>query len=232
MARTSRSGIIPKLLLTSVTAFFICRASSAQKQFNVFEPAWWSYNTVHTYLEQSVYRQFEQRREHFQQALSSPAAMRAYQDSCKQRYLRILGDMPARTPLHAQLTGTIARTGYRIEKVIYESLPGHHVTANVYIPQGKGPFPGVLLFCGHSLNGKEDASYQRTAILFVTHGFIVLVADPISQGERYQITDSHGRPEIPLGTTEHTLFNEGATLLGTGAVAYELWDNVRGLDYL
>lgn len=232
MTRTSRPGDIPKLLLTSLIVLLIGRPASAQKQFNVFESAWWPYNTVHTYLEQQVYRQFEERRSDLQKALSSPAAMRAYRDNCRKRYRQLLGELPARTPLNPRVVGTIPRTGYRIEKVLYESLPGHHVTANVYVPQGKGPFPGVLLFCGHSLNGKEDVSYQKTAILFATHGFVVLVADPISQGERYQLTDAKGRPIVPLGTVEHTLFNAGATLLGTGAVAYELWDNVRGLDYL
>jgi dienelactone hydrolase len=33
------------------------------------------------------------------------------------------------------------------------------------------------------------------------------------------------------GTTEHTLINQTSNLVGTSAVAYELWDNVRGLDY-
>src|SRR5699024_2875029 len=33
-------------------------------------------------------------------------------------------------------------------------------------------------------------------------------------------------------TTEHTLLASGANLVGTNVVAYELWDNKRGLDYL
>ena len=37
--------------------------------------------------------------------------------------------------------------GYRIERVIYESRPRHHVTANCYLPDGPGPFPGVLVPC-------------------------------------------------------------------------------------
>lgn len=229
---TLRLGAIPKLALTSLIILFICPISNAQRQYNVFESAWWPFNTVHTYLEQAAFNQWEARRTDLRKALTSPSAMRTYRDNCRKRYLEILGTLPARTPLYPQITGTLSETGYRIEKVVYQSMPGHHVTANVYIPQGHGPFPGVLLFCGHSLNGKEDASYQRTAILFATHGFVVLVADPISQGERYQLTDEKGHPIIALGTTEHTLFNAGATLLGTGTTAYELWDNVRGLDYL
>jgi hypothetical protein len=53
--------------------------------------------------------------------------------------------LPARTPLNPQLTGTRARAGYRIEKVIYESTPRHHVTANLYVPAGAHALAGVLL---------------------------------------------------------------------------------------
>ena len=35
-----------------------------------------------------------------------------------------------------RITGTIARDGYRIEKVVFESLPGLHVTALLYVPDG------------------------------------------------------------------------------------------------
>ncbi|MFH0990571.1 MAG: hypothetical protein V1799_11210 [bacterium] len=61
---------------------------------------------------------------------------------------------------------------------------------------------------------------------------MVLVIDPISQGERYQITDVSGKPLTRGGTTEHTLLNASSNLLGTSIAAYELWDNARGLDYL
>ena len=90
----------------------------------------------------------------------------------------------------------------------------------------------MLLFCGHEQESKATESYQKTAILFALHGFVVLVIDPISQGERHQLTDKDAKPVTRGGTTEHTLVNAAANLVGSGAVAYELWDNVRGLDYL
>jgi len=64
------------------------------------------------------------------------------------------------------------------------------------------------------------------------NGFVVLVIDPVSQGERLQLTDASGKSLTRGGTTEHTLLNAQATLLGTNLPAEELWDNVRGLDYL
>src|SRR5690606_3024372 len=59
-----------------------------------------------------------------------------------------------------------------------------------------------------------------------------LVIDPISQAERHQLTDEDGKPSTRGGTTEHTLVNAASNLVGSGAVAYQLWDNIRGLDYL
>ena len=56
--------------------------------------------------------------------------------------------------------------------------------------------------------------------------------DPLSQGERYQLTDRSGKPLTRGGTTEHTLLNQAANLLGTSMPADELWDNMRGIDYL
>ena len=41
-----------------------------------------------------------------------------------------------RTPLNAQVTGRIQMTGFHIEKVVFESLPGIFVTALVYVPDG------------------------------------------------------------------------------------------------
>ncbi len=118
------------------------------------------------------------------------------------------------------------------EKLVYESFRGHHVTANLYIPNGKGPFPAALLFCGHEDLAKATASYQQTAILFAKNGFVVLVIDPVSQSERYQLTDAQGKPLTRGGTTEHTLLNANSNLLGTSTPAYQLLDNSRGLDYL
>ena len=63
----------------------------------------------------------------------------------------------ARTHASEPSDGRLVRplVGYRLEKVVYESQPGFHVAANLYIPTtGKPPYPGVLFQMGHSTNGK------------------------------------------------------------------------------
>jgi cephalosporin-C deacetylase-like acetyl esterase len=200
------------------------------KQYQVLP--WKSEATVNTFLLQEVHRQYDLRRAAFQHALSSKQLLQAYRDSCKLRYQKLLGTFPSRTELNAVVKKSTAQDGYTVEQVVFESLPHHHVTSTLYVPSGKGPFPAVLLLCGHEAEAKATDSYQRTAILFAQHGFVVLVVDPISQGERYQLTGSDGKPLTRGGTTEHTLINAAANLAGTSAVAFELWDNVRALDYL
>jgi dienelactone hydrolase len=193
---------------------------------------WRASTTLPTYLLQQVHAQYTPRRAELANALASAASTQAYRDSARARFRRVLGPLPARTPLQAQVVGTVPQVGFRIEKVIYESTPHHHVTANLYVPVGTGKRPAALLFCGHEQTSKATPSYQQTARLLARNGFVVLVIDPVSQGERMQLVDPNGKFLTRGGTTEHTLLNAQANLLGTNLPAEELWDNVRGLDYL
>jgi dienelactone hydrolase len=193
---------------------------------------WKAPATLPTYLLQQVHQQYAPRRAELDKALTSAAGTQAYRDSARARFRRVLGPLPARTPLRARVVGTVPQAGFRIEKVIYESQPQHHVTANLYVPEGKGKRPAALLLCGHEQASKATPSYQLTARLLARNGFVVLVVDPVSQGERMQLVGPDGKPLTRGGTTEHTLLNAQATLLGTNLPAEELWDNVRGLDYL
>jgi cephalosporin-C deacetylase-like acetyl esterase len=215
-------------LLLCICLFFT--SATAQKQYKVFD--WKSEQTLNTWLLQMVHTQYKERKKNFDQSLTSPTAFYSYRDACLKRYKTLLGAFPEKTSLNAKITGTIHGKGYRIEKIVYESLPKHAVTSNLYIPEGKGPFPAVILFCGHENEGKATESYQKTAILFALNGFVVFVIDPVSQSERHQLLDPSGKPKTRGGTTEHTLMNAAANMVGSSTVMYELWDNIRGLDYL
>ena len=62
-----------------------------------------------------------------------------------------LDPLPARTPLKAQITGRLERDAYRIEKLVFQSLPGLYVTGNFYVPNGPAKsLPTILYLCGHS----------------------------------------------------------------------------------
>ena len=90
-------------------------------------------------------------------ALETAEAVQARIARVKKDWMHAVGPFPNRTPLAAKTVGTIQADGYRIEKVLFESRPNHHVTANLYLPiAGKPPMPGVLVPCGHSKNGKAS----------------------------------------------------------------------------
>src|SRR4051812_18712343 len=56
-----------------------------------------------------------------------------------------LGSAPARTPMQARITGTLEKEKFRIEKLVFQSLPGLYVTGNFYVPREKsGPLPTIL----------------------------------------------------------------------------------------
>jgi len=202
----------------------------AQKQYNVLD--WKAETSLNTDLLQQMHEQYDQRRIAFNKALDSKKTVIAYQKNVQEKFIQLLGKLPDRTALNAQTTGIIHSDNFSIEKVVYESFPHHHVTSTLYIPDGNQKFPAVLLFCGHEAESKATISYQKTAMLFAQHGFVVMMIDPISQGERYQLTDTKGKPLTRGGTTEHTLLNESSNLFGLSTPADELWDNERGLDYL
>jgi dienelactone hydrolase len=185
---------------------------------------------LHRYVLDQAQQHFDARRK-VVSALKTPADIARRSADLRAFFLRSLGDMPERTPLNPRVVGTTKGTGYRVEKVIFESRPSYHVTANLYMPEGPPPFPGVLLPCGHSDNGKAYVDYQRASILLAKNRMAVLCYDPIGQGERYQMLDAQGKP-IVRGTTEHTMAGIGAMLVGRQLASYLIWDGLRALDYL
>ena len=145
-------------------------------------------------------------------------------------FMQQLGGFPKLTPLNAKVTGRLTVDDYRIEKLYFESQPGLHVTATLYLPQGNGPFPAVLHPTGHSASAKNRELYQQASIVIVKGGCAVLCYDPIGQGERKQLFDKDGKPFA--STVQHTLINQSSHLLGSNVAQTMIWDGMRAIDYL
>jgi cephalosporin-C deacetylase-like acetyl esterase len=150
----------------------------------------------------------------------------------RKELLNDLGGLPDyHGPLNARVTGEIHVGTYTIEKLIYESLPGFYVTANLYRPSGQGRHPAVLLQAGHTQEGKPEN--QRIAANLAIKGFVVLCFDPIGQGERVQTYSSElDGPLAGWSVPEHILMGAQAELVGEGLARYFIWDAMRSLDYL
>jgi cephalosporin-C deacetylase-like acetyl esterase len=115
--------------------------------------------------------------------------------------------------------------------VIYESLPGFYVTANLYRPNAPGRYPAVLMQSGHTQEGKPEN--QRVAANLAVKGFVVLCFDPIGQGEREQTFSR--QVDLPLAgwsVPEHIIMDAQSQLIGQGLARYFVWDAMRSIDYL
>jgi len=76
-----------------------------------------------------------QRRESVLANIHTAADAERRKQVVRQTILLLLGGLPDyRGPLNPRVTGTIQTDRYAIEKVIFESLPGFYVTANLYRP--------------------------------------------------------------------------------------------------
>lgn len=166
--------------------------------------------------------------------LLAALALQAQQPSIRDRMSKLIGGLPAaRTPLNARVTGQFERPGYRVEKIVFESIPGFWVTGNLYVPTtGKAPFPAVLGTAGHADNGKAYPVYQHVWISLARRGFVVFAIDPVSQGERLEYADGTGKSRIGAGVNEHIYSGLQCLLTGTAIARYFIWDGIRAIDYL
>jgi len=148
------------------------------------------------------------------------------------KLLELLGGLPTYAgPLNARSTGQIQSDGYSIEKIIFESLPGFHVTGNLYRPNQPGRYPGVLIPVGHTQDGKPEV--QILAANLAKKRFVAFAFDPIGQGEREQTyLPQLGRPLSGGAGNEHLELGARNLLLGQSVARYFIHDARRALDYL
>jgi cephalosporin-C deacetylase-like acetyl esterase len=150
----------------------------------------------------------------------------------RSKMLDDLGGLPEYNgPLNPRINGEIRNDAFTIEKVIYDSLPGFYITANVYRPNLPGRYPAVLLQSGHTQEGKPEN--QRVAANLAMKGFVVLCFDPIGQGERVQTYSRElDAPLSGWSVPEHIEMGAQAQLIGQGLSRYFVWDAMRSIDYL
>jgi hypothetical protein len=128
-------------------------------------------------------------------------------------------------PLNIKETGSIEINGCTIKNIAFQTRPGIYATANLYIPQGKGPFPAVINMIGHWDKGKIDSTGpQGVGQSLALNGYVCLSIDPWGAGERATI---HGEYEFHGSGLGSSILNIGESLFGI-----QISDNMRGVDLL
>lgn len=161
-------------------------------------------------------RESQQRRLRIFDALQTRQDAERYVASVRSKIRQCFEPFPDRTPLNPRVTGIVERDGYRIENLIFESRPGFLVTANLYVPTDvEYPRPGVVGTCGHSSNGKASDAYQSFSQGLAKLGYVVLIYDPIGQGERLQYPDEDLHSTVGVGVREHLYAGNQQFLVST-----------------
>lgn len=145
---------------------------------------------------------------------------------------QLIGGLPTYNgPLNARITGRLQTETYTIEKVIFESLPGFYITANLYRPNKPSRYPGILVPAGHTQEGKPET--QILSANLAAKGFVALSYDPIGQGEREQTyLPQLGRALSGGGGNEHLELGARSILIGESVARYFIFDAKRAMDYL
>jgi dienelactone hydrolase len=138
---------------------------------------------------------------------------------------RAFGTVPEKPcPLQPKVLGVLQRDGYRVEKLLFQTMPGVWMTASAYVPDQPGKHPALLAVHGHWRGARLDPVVQKRCIGPAKLGYFVLAVDAFGAGERgltKNLGEYHGE------MVAATLLPAGLTLAGL-----QVYENRRAVDYL
>jgi hypothetical protein len=122
-------------------------------------------------------------------------------------FKKIVGELVKVENQKKEYHGFIQAQGYRIEKWLFESLPGTFTSANLYVPE-KISNSGISIVApiGHWFEGKALLDYQNLGAYMACHGVPVLVYEHVGHGERREYWDTIKQESLPgkSPSTEHS----------------------------
>ncbi|MDE0892717.1 MAG: hypothetical protein OSB14_11095, partial [Planctomycetota bacterium] len=153
-----------------------------------------------------------------------------------------LEPMPPKPPLKSSQQLIAERDDYSVFALRVESLPGHWVTGNLYLPKGEGPFPAVLCPHGHwpegrftdraelverelESGGESDpvaARYhlQARCVQLARMGCLVVHYDMVGYADSTALSHTEG------------LTSAAAQLWGVSHLGLQTWNSLRMVDHL
>ena len=114
-----------------------------------------------------------------------PAEWKVYKATLRQRIMEKSGVMVDHDfDLDVRVTKTIQQEGYTIQNLYFQTRPGIYATANLFVPEGEGPFPAVINMHGHWSEGKLAERVQARGQTLALNGYVCLSIDAFGSGER------------------------------------------------
>ena len=179
----------------------------------------------------------------------------------RQRILVAAGlwPLPRKTPLNAGIQGRTERDDFTVDKVNFESVPGHHVTGLLFRPQEiDGKHPAVLCPHGHGgrlqdhgpekirqliVEGRErfedSGRFPKLArcVQLARMGCIVFIYDMLGYADSQQIPNEVAHdlstPRPHLENPKRWGFSTvQAELRLQNILGLQLYNSIRGLDFL
>ncbi|MCW5981752.1 MAG: acetylxylan esterase [Bryobacteraceae bacterium] len=164
--------------------------------------------------------------------IRTPEDLEARNRFVREKLRDMVHGFPEKNALKPIVVRSFDRPGYRVENVMFQSRPDFWVTGNLYIPEGSGPFPGIISPCGHYELARMQPDYQYVYMNLVRSGFVVLGYDPVGQGERRHYWNPH-EPGSGLDPVyEHSMPGQALLMMGEDLTHYRIWDGMRAIDYL
>ena len=160
----------------------------------------------------------------------SRAAWQRRRADLRQQILTAAGlwPMPARPAIEPHFSGRLARDGYSVEKVWFETRPGLVLGGNLYRPLDgqSGRRPAILTPHGHAARGRlaHDELFDAPGrcINLARAGFVVFTYDMV------------GYNDTGMGLA-HRGFGIGGpvpALYGISMFGLQTWNSLRALDFL
>jgi dienelactone hydrolase len=140
-----------------------------------------------------------------------------------------LWPQPLKQPLNPTLFDKVDRGTYTIEKVYFESLPGHYVTGNLYRPkEPQGKVPAVLCPHGHWSYGRLENTTLNSGPLraasFAQQGYVAFTWDMVGYNDSAAL--SH---RFAIG---HREGDAPEVLWSVNLLGLQLWNSIRSVDFL
>lgn len=172
-----------------------------------------------------------------------------WRTQAREKLLECMQPAPPKVDFDMKVIESEKRDGYTAQKIVFNVSGYSRVPAYLLVPEGKGPFPAILLLHDHGAHftiGKEkmirpfhvsdvvmkDADDwvircydgQYTGDFLAQNGYVVLAVDALFWGER-------GRKEYASYDAQQAL-SANLLQLGTSFGSLIAWDDIRSAEFL